>query len=214
MSDIKMVIFDYDGVIVDRNYTLKCFGKFSNSKIFRKITDLIVKSYVQEKLPTFLEPIVYLSLLYCLKGVKVDGIEKYVEKTTQAYLVPGVESVVKKLKEKGIKVGIISENIQFQPRYAAKLLGVDFVCSNEIEVKDGKITGKISKFSRKNRMIEEIKKHFSLTNKEIRYVGDDADLSGKVKCILFNPKRKKEEKKVDDENCFLIKDLYQLLSQI
>ncbi|MEM7814126.1 MAG: HAD-IB family phosphatase [Candidatus Aenigmatarchaeota archaeon] len=209
-----LVLFDYDGIIAKRDYTSKCYEKFNTSRLLRKITNLAVKAYTEGKLPPFLEPIAYLLLLYGLRGVRADEIENYVKRTTQFYLIPGVEDAIKKLKEREIKVGIVSENIQFQPRVAAGLLGVDVVCSNEIESKEGKLTGKISRFSRKKKMIEEIAEKFSLGYEKIIYVGDDADPYCLVKCVVFNPKRKSYLKRVDNKNCFLIKNYSQLLPLI
>ncbi|MEM5766506.1 MAG: HAD family hydrolase [Candidatus Aenigmatarchaeota archaeon] len=211
---VRTVVFDYDGTIVKRSYTYEFFKKFNKSKICGGIINLAIKKYMEWEISLPLEQLAYPLLLYCLKGVAVDEIENYIEKTTTFYLIPGIKNIIKETKKRGIKVGIVSENIQFQPRKAAELLDLDFVVSNEVEVKDGIITGKIYRFSRKNIMIEKVCEQFSLNYGEIFYVGDDVILSRKIKCLLFNPKRRNDKKKVDNNRCFLIKDLYQFLSLI
>jgi|GEM_PF-3349509 phosphoserine phosphatase len=208
---IKLVLFDYDGVIVKREYTPELFKRFNNLKFLGDIPNFLLKKYTEGKLTVFLEP-GYVLALYCLRGLNTDKLNDYISKTTQNYLIEGVQEIIKEIRNKGIKVGIVSENIQFQPRYAAKILGVDFVCSNEVETKEGKISGKISRFSRKRRMIEIIEEEFSLREDEILYVGDDVDAYNKVKNVIVNPKRKSDLKKVDNKNCFLIKSLKELLS--
>lgn len=214
MSLEILVLFDYDGAIATRDYTYKCFKKFNQSKILGKLANKMVKAYTEGKILPFLEPLAYMLLLYSLKGVKESEIKNYVSKTTRENLIEGIEDLIKKLKEKGIRVGIVTENIQFQPRYAAQILGVDFICSNEVEIKEGELTGKIYRFARKKKMIEKIAEKYCVGYEKIVYVGDDVDPSGLVKCMLFKPKRKSCLKKVDNKNCFLIEDLYQLLPLI
>jgi HAD superfamily phosphoserine phosphatase-like hydrolase len=212
MPQPKLVLFDYDGTIARREYTYELFKRFNNLKFLRSVSNYLVKKYTEGKLPVFLEPFVYFLLLYCLRGSKIDNINDYISKTTQDYLVPYIQETIKELKSKGIKVGIVSENIQFQPRYATKMLACDLVCSNEVETREGKITGKISHFSRKKRAIKIIAEKFSLKEDEILYVGDDADACYEVKNVMFDPKRKSYLKKVDNKNCFLIKSLKELSS--
>ncbi|MEM5773077.1 MAG: HAD-IB family phosphatase [Candidatus Aenigmatarchaeota archaeon] len=209
-----LVLFDYDGAIARREYTFKCFEKFNQSKILRNLANKMVKAYTEGKILPFLEPFAYMLLLHSLKGAREDLIKDYVSRTTQENLVYGIEDVIKKLKEKGVRVGIVTENIQIQPRYAAQILSVDVVCSNEVEIKEGKLMGKISRFSRKKKMIEKISEKLSISYDEIIYVGDDADPCGLVKCIVFDPKRKSYLKKVDNKDCFLIKNYSQLLPLI
>jgi phosphoserine phosphatase len=212
MPQPKLIFLDYDGTIAIREYTFELFKRFNNLKFLKGTANYFVKKYTEGRLPIFLEPFAYVLLLYCLRGSKVDEINDYISKTIQNYLVDGVQEIIKELKSRGMKVGIVSENIQFQPKYAAKILGVDLVCSNEVETKEGKLTGKISRFSRKKGMIKKIAEDFSLDMKEILYVGDDADPSDLVKIVMFDPKRKSYLKKVDNKNCFLIKSLKELPS--
>lgn len=214
MDRETLVIFDYDGGIVKREYTQKCFKRFINSRI-SGVANFFVKQYTEGKLPYFLEAFTYLPLLYCLKGAKVHEIEEYVSETTQHHLIPGVVELIEKIKKMDLKVGIVSENIQFQPRYAAKLLNVDIVYTNEAEIKNGKLTGKILHFSRKREMVREIiKRKNPLNVKKVIYVGDDVAPYGLAKCILHDPKRKWERKKVDNKNCFFIKNYTEILPLI
>lgn len=209
-----LVVLDCDGVVVKRDYAKKCFEKFSNSKIIGKIASGVLKAYVEGKIPLSFNSFLYVFLPYCLKKTSIVEIEDYISKTIQFYLNPKISYVIKELKERGIKVGMVSENIQFLPKYLGKILGVDFVYSNEIRVKNGKITGEPCGRLRKSEMIDRIAKHFSIPHNKILYVGDDLDLFGKVKCVLFDPRRKNDKKKIDNKNCFFIKDIAQLLSLI
>jgi len=209
-----LVAFDCDGVIIRRDYTQKCFEKFNKSKILGKIAYVIVKILTEREIPPILKLLPYLLVLYCLKGTRIDEIENYFSRTIEFYLNPSISKTVKQLKKKGVKVGIISDGIQFFPKYISRIFNLDFVYSNEVEVKNDKLTGKIYKFSKKSEMIERIAEQFSVSYDKIVYVGDDLNLSGKVKCVLFNPKKKSDVRKVDNKNCFLVENLSQLLPLI
>ncbi|MGD9046267.1 MAG: phosphoserine phosphatase SerB, partial [Desulfobacterales bacterium] len=58
-------------------------------------------------------------------------------------LTEGAERVIGKLKQLGYKIGIISGGLEYFGKYLQNKLGIDYVFANCLEIKDGKITGKI-----------------------------------------------------------------------
>ena len=58
-------------------------------------------------------------------------------------LTEGADRVVRKLKQLGYKIGIISGGFEFFGKYLQKKLGLDYVFTNCLEIADGKLTGKI-----------------------------------------------------------------------
>ena len=58
-------------------------------------------------------------------------------------LTEGAERVTLKLKQLGYKIGIISGGFEYFGKYLQKKLGLDYVFTNRLEIKDGKITGKL-----------------------------------------------------------------------
>jgi phosphoserine phosphatase len=59
-------------------------------------------------------------------------------------LTEGVDRVVRKLKQLGYKIGIISGGFEYFGKYLQKKLGLDYVFTNCLEIADGKLTGKIN----------------------------------------------------------------------
>jgi len=58
-------------------------------------------------------------------------------------LAEGAERVTLKLKQLGYKIGIISGGFEYFGKYLQKKLALDYVFTNRLEIKDGKITGKL-----------------------------------------------------------------------
>jgi phosphoserine phosphatase len=58
-------------------------------------------------------------------------------------LTEGAERVILKLKQLGYKIGIISGGFEYFGKYLQKKLALDYVFTNRLEIKDGKITGKL-----------------------------------------------------------------------
>ena len=58
-------------------------------------------------------------------------------------LTEGAECVTRKLKQLGYKIGIISGGFEYFGKYLQQKLALDYVFTNRLEIKDGKITGKL-----------------------------------------------------------------------
>ena len=54
----------------------------------------------------------------------------------------GAERLITNLKHLGYKVAILSGGFNYFGNHLKKVLGVDYVFANELEIKDGKLTGK------------------------------------------------------------------------
>lgn len=59
-------------------------------------------------------------------------------------LTEGAERVVTTLKKLGFKIGIISGGFDYFGKYLQTKLGLDYVFTNGLEIKDGKITGNVA----------------------------------------------------------------------
>jgi phosphoserine phosphatase len=58
-------------------------------------------------------------------------------------LTEGAEHVTQQLKQLGYKIGIISGGFEYFGKFLQKKLALDYVFTNRLEIKDGKITGKL-----------------------------------------------------------------------
>ena len=59
-------------------------------------------------------------------------------------LTEGAERVVNTLKRLGYKIGIISGGFDYFGEYLQKMLGLDYVFANVLEIENGKVTGKVT----------------------------------------------------------------------
>ena len=59
-------------------------------------------------------------------------------------LTEGAERVIRKLKQLGYKIGIISGGFEYFGKHLQKKLGLDYVFTNQLEIASGKLTGKIT----------------------------------------------------------------------
>jgi len=75
----------------------------------------------------------------------LEGMDANVLPTVAQNLVltEGAERVTLKLKQLGYKIGIISGGFEYFGKYLQKKLTLDYVFTNRLEIKDGKITGKL-----------------------------------------------------------------------
>ncbi len=79
--------------------------------------------------------------LALLKGLDESVLDE-VAQTLE--LTEGAERVVSTLKKLGFKIGIISGGFDYFGKILQARLGLDYVFTNSLEIRDGKITGKVS----------------------------------------------------------------------
>jgi phosphoserine phosphatase len=75
-----------------------------------------------------------------LKGLE-ENVLSYVAQNL--VLTEGADRVVRKLKQLGYKIGIISGGFEYFGKYLQKKLALDYVFTNCLEIANGKLTGKI-----------------------------------------------------------------------
>jgi phosphoserine phosphatase len=75
-----------------------------------------------------------------LKGVE-ESVLAFVAQNL--VLTEGAERVVRKLKQLGYKIGIISGGFEYFGKYLQNKLGLDYVFTNHLEIEDGRITGNL-----------------------------------------------------------------------
>jgi len=75
----------------------------------------------------------------------LEGLEENVLSFVAQNLVltEGAERLVRKLKQLGYKIGIISGGFEYFGNYLQKKLGLDYAFTNCLEIADGKLTGKL-----------------------------------------------------------------------
>jgi phosphoserine phosphatase len=104
----------------------------------------------------------------------------------------GVREVFIALKQKGVKIAILSAGLSILADKIASELGADIAVANELELDDGVLTGGVTvkvEVDEKSRIIEEIAKRFSIPIDQVALVGDRANDLCIPEClrIAFKP---------------------------
>ena len=94
-------------------------------------------------------------------------------------LTEGTDRVVRKLKQLGYKIGIISGGFEYFGKYLQKKLGLDYVFTNSLETANGKLTGKIKgdiiDGQKKAEILETIARVENISLRQTIAVGDGAN---------------------------------------
>ncbi|TFF94744.1 HAD family hydrolase [Candidatus Thorarchaeota archaeon] len=109
-------------------------------------------------------------------------------------LVPGAAETVEELKNRGLEVAILSGGLNFLADDIARRVNIDYVLTNELEAKDGVLTGRVRVrvgWGEKVEEIKEILRHFDTEFERTVFVGDgknDISVLKKVGlAIAFRP---------------------------
>jgi phosphoserine phosphatase len=119
----------------------------------------------------------------------------------------GASKVFEALKERGVRTVILSAGLSILADKAAKELGADLALSNELQTRNGSLTGEIKvkvAVNEKHRLIEQVAAQFGIKLTEVALVGDRANDLPVTEClrIAFKPKDQVARQEAD----FVIED--------
>jgi len=185
----KLVVFDVEGVLIPKNLFIFEVGRtLGPSRLFR----LLLWGFLYEAGILRLESA--LRHLYGeLKGVRVEVLMEVLRKISSTTYLKGILS---QIKARDCKIALISSGLPtFIVREMADELGVDYAFGVDVEVVDGKLTGKIwgdaVKSDGKLKILSQIITSENLFLRDCVVVADDRNnrclfLPGMLK-IGFNP---------------------------
>jgi phosphoserine phosphatase len=111
-----------------------------------------------------------------LKGLRKKGLESL---AGTFRLTKGSEELIAALKEMGFKVALISGGFTYFTDILKKRLGFDYAFGNELEMKGGRLTGRIKgriiDAQRKAEIMDEICRNEGITRDEVVAVGDGSN---------------------------------------
>ena len=124
------------------------------------------------------------------KGMKVEELLEIV-KTVPFH--PGVEALINHLKQKGLKLSMVSSGLSLLTHWVHDKYGFDYSVSNNLLHENGILTGKVKiqvYYDKKAEWVEKILKQFEVNPKEVIAIGDskgDIDMFQRVGfSIAFN----------------------------
>jgi phosphoserine phosphatase len=106
------------------------------------------------------------------KGMKVEELLKIVE-TVPFH--PGVDELIHYLKDKGLKLAMVSSGLSLLSNWVHQRYGFDYSVSNDLLHKNGVLTGKVKiqvYFDKKAEWVRRIMKEFGVESEEVIAIGD------------------------------------------
>jgi phosphoserine phosphatase len=114
--------------------------------------------------------------LSLLKGLDARVLEDVAENLP---LTEGAERLISNLKRLGFKIAIISGGFTYFGERLKQLLGIDYVHANKLEVKDGRLTGRvigpIVDGARKAELLRRLAEREGISLQQVAAVGDGAN---------------------------------------
>ncbi|MFQ5969738.1 MAG: HAD family hydrolase [Nitrososphaerales archaeon] len=125
----KLIAFDMDGTLVDGRLVFALGDTFGVSDRIKAIMSKTITGYKKSE-----------EIAKLWKSLTPEAI---VNAIATLPLMNGAADVIKELKMKGHKVGIISDSYTLATGYIAKKFDMDFHLANILMVKDGLLTGEL-----------------------------------------------------------------------
>ena len=129
----RLVVFDMDSTLVQAEVINILAEKAGAGEKVAKITEAAMSGQLD-----FKESLTRRVAL-------LEGLSETVlpEVATELKLTDGAERVIRTLQGLGYKLGIISGGFDYFGKYFQSKLGLDYVFANQLEIADGKLTGKL-----------------------------------------------------------------------
>ncbi len=132
-KNMKLVVFDMDSTLIQAEVIVELAKLAGAGDKVNKITESAMRGEMDFK-ESFRKRVAL------LKGIRQDQLEKI---CAGLPLTEGVSLVIRTLKQLGYKLGILSGGFTFVGDYLKDRLGFDYVYANELDIKDGKVTGRV-----------------------------------------------------------------------
>lgn len=132
-KNMKLVVFDMDSTLIQTE-VIDELAKLANAEEqVKKITESAMRGEIDFK-ESFRKRVAL------LKGIKEEHLGQIAKNIPLTY---GADLVAKTLKGLGYKLGILSGGFTFMGEYLKKQLEFDYMYANELDIKDGLVTGEV-----------------------------------------------------------------------
>ncbi len=165
----RLIVFDMDSTLIENEIIDELAKAAGVEEEVRKLTEKAMNGEMDFE--TALRERVKL-----LKGLPVSVLEKIY---SEIRLTEGAKELIQALKESGYKIALVSGGFTYFTERLKEELGLDYAFGNELEIRDGKLTGEIKgriiDAKEKARIIEEIARKEGISKENIVAVGDGAN---------------------------------------
>ncbi len=165
----RLVVFDMDSTLIDAEVIDELAIEAGVGQQVAEITE----AAMQGKLD-FMQS--FEQRLALLKGLDASVLPKIAQRLR---LNEGAEHLITTLKKLGFKTAIVSGGFSFFGEYLQDILGVDYVYANQLDVENGKVTGRVKgdiiDGQRKADLLRELADREGLMLEQVIAVGDGAN---------------------------------------
>ena len=134
LSDFGLVVMDMDSTLI----TIECIDEIADMQGLKPQVAAITEAAMRGELD-FAESLRRRVAL--LEGLDESALQRVYDERLK--LTAGAESMLAKLKEHGIRTLLVSGGFVYFTERLKQRLGLDYAHANTLEVKDGKLTGKV-----------------------------------------------------------------------
>jgi phosphoserine phosphatase len=215
LADFKLAAFDMDSTLI----SIECIDEIADAAGRKAEVAAITEAAMRGEIADFKESL--RRRLALLEGVPASALDGVLEERLRFN--PGARELCAALKTAGIKLVLVSGGFTFFTRYVAAQLGMDFVRSNELEIVNGTLTGRlipqpwgvICDGAEKRRMLLECCEKIGCAPKQAIAVGDGANdllMMGEAGLsVAFHAKPKVREQAMVAINSGGLEQLLQIL---
>ena len=165
----RLVVFDMDSTLIDAEVIDELAIEAGVGEQVAAITEAAMQGEIDFKQS-------FTQRMALLKGLDVSVLQSVAERLR---LNEGAEHLISTLRKLGYKTAIVSGGFTFFAEYLQQRLGVDYVYANQLDIKDGLVTGQVSgdiiDGQRKAELLREIADKEGLKLQQVIAVGDGAN---------------------------------------
>jgi phosphoserine phosphatase len=170
MSDYKLVAMDMDSTLI----TIECIDEIADMQGLKPQVSAITEAAMRGELD-FSESLKRRVAL--LEGLDASALERVYDE--RLGLSPGAETMLKAVQAAGLKTLLVSGGFTFFTERLKTRLGLDYTHANELEIVDGKLTGKvigtIVDAEEKRRTVERVCATIGIAPSQAIVMGDGAN---------------------------------------
>ena len=165
----KLVCFDLDSTLVEQELIVEVARKVGKESQVSRVTRAAMNGDMNYDLS-------FVHRVAMLRGASVSDLE---EVWYGASVTPGAHELIASLRRMGLKTCVISGAFSYFTERARELFGLDFAVGNDIEIKNGVLTGNVSGEIVNGRVkmakMREIAERVGATVDDVVAVGDGAN---------------------------------------
>lgn len=135
LTDFGLIAFDMDSTLIN----IECIDEIADAVGRKAEVAEITEATMRGEISDFKESLRRRVAL--LKGVKATALEEVYEQRLR--LTPGAETLVRRCQDAGLRTLLVSGGFTFFTDRLVERLGLDFSRSNQLEIIDGHLTGRV-----------------------------------------------------------------------